>query len=166
MVTPTILQSDFFVNLVLPFLLVFTLVFAILQKTKILGDGKKQIDAIVALVVGLLVVAFGYAVNIIVFLMPVLAVSLVVILLFLLIWGFTHGSEKFEIHKNVKMAGGVIAALVVAIALIYVTGFYNTFLSWFNSDSSYVGTAVFVILMVVGVGVVIGFGGGKSGGKD
>ena len=31
----------------LPFVLIFTVVFAILQKTQILGKGKKQIDAII-----------------------------------------------------------------------------------------------------------------------
>ena len=53
-------------EVLLPFLLVFTVVFAILQKTSILGKGKKQIDAIVSLVVGLIVVAFGYATNVII----------------------------------------------------------------------------------------------------
>jgi hypothetical protein len=42
--------SPFFMDYVLPFVLVFTLVFALLQKTKILGDGKKQIDSLVALI--------------------------------------------------------------------------------------------------------------------
>lgn len=41
MAAGTILQSDFVTQLILPFLLVFTLVFAILEKTKLLGDEKK-----------------------------------------------------------------------------------------------------------------------------
>ena len=55
----TILSSQLFVEVILPFLLVFAVVFAILQKTKILGEGKKQIDAIVSLVIGLIVIAFS-----------------------------------------------------------------------------------------------------------
>ena len=62
----TIFTNPLFVETILPFLLVFTLVFAILEKTKILGDGKRQIDAIVALVIGLIFVAFGYETNIVV----------------------------------------------------------------------------------------------------
>ena len=53
---PTLLSHPIFVETILPFLLVFTLVFAVLQKSKILGDNKKQIDAIVSLVVGLLLI--------------------------------------------------------------------------------------------------------------
>jgi len=36
----TILTSPFFVNYILPFILVFTVIFALLQKSKILGGGK------------------------------------------------------------------------------------------------------------------------------
>ena len=81
----TILSSDLFVNAVLPFLLVFVVIFAILQKSKILGDEKKQIDAIVALVIGLIVISFGYATGVIVSLIPFLAVSAIIILVFLLL---------------------------------------------------------------------------------
>ena len=45
-----------FVDAVLPFLLIFTVMFAMLQKTKVLGDGKKNFNAIIAIIIGLLVV--------------------------------------------------------------------------------------------------------------
>ena len=60
----TILSHPIFVETILPFLLIFTIVFAVLQKAKILGEGKRQIDAIVALVVGLLFISFAQAVGI------------------------------------------------------------------------------------------------------
>jgi hypothetical protein len=62
---------------ILPFILVFTLVFAILQKTKLLGDGKKQIDAIVSLVIGLILISFSYAVGILTILIPFLVISVI-----------------------------------------------------------------------------------------
>ena len=43
-------------DVVLPFLLIFVIFYAILQKTKVLGDGKKNLNIIIAIVVGLLVV--------------------------------------------------------------------------------------------------------------
>ena len=43
-------------DVMLPFLLIFTLVFAIMQKTKILGEDKKNFNVIIALVMALLVV--------------------------------------------------------------------------------------------------------------
>src|SRR3989344_8866636 len=43
-------------DVMLPFLLIFVIVYAILQKTKILGEGRKNLNVIIAVVVGLLVV--------------------------------------------------------------------------------------------------------------
>ena len=80
----TLFTSALFVETVLPFLLVFTIVFAVLEKTKILGDGQKRVDAIVALVIGLIFVAFGNATDIVVRMIPVLGVALVVILVFMM----------------------------------------------------------------------------------
>src|SRR3989344_3729501 len=87
----TILSSPFFVEGVLPFILIFSLVFAVLQKSKILGEGKHQLDALVSFSVALLTIAFANAVNVIVQLVPVLAVGLVVLLVFMVLWGFVMG---------------------------------------------------------------------------
>ncbi|MBI2647179.1 hypothetical protein HYW99_01765 [Candidatus Woesearchaeota archaeon] len=43
-------------DVMLPFLLIFVILYAILQKTKILGEGKKNLSAAVAIIIGLLVV--------------------------------------------------------------------------------------------------------------
>ena len=43
-------------DVMLPFLLIFTIFFAILQKTKVLGEGKKNMNLAVALVIALIVV--------------------------------------------------------------------------------------------------------------
>lgn len=40
----------------LPFILIFTIIFAVLQKTKIIGEGKKQFNTVVALILSLMVV--------------------------------------------------------------------------------------------------------------
>jgi len=40
----------------LPFILIFTIIFAVLQKTKIIGEGRRQFNTIVALVISLMVV--------------------------------------------------------------------------------------------------------------
>src|SRR3989338_1942273 len=43
-------------ELALPFLLVFTIVFAVLEKTKIMGEGKKNLNVVIALVLSLSVI--------------------------------------------------------------------------------------------------------------
>src|SRR4051812_10088790 len=118
----TILSSPFFVEGVLPFILVFSLVFAVLQKSEILGKGKNQLDALVSFSVALLTIAFANAVGVIVQLVPVLAVGLVVILVFMVLWGFVMGETKKEnIPGPVKWALGILILLVVAGAVLVYT---------------------------------------------
>jgi len=66
------------------FLLIFVLIFAILQKSKILGSDKKQIDALIALAIALIFITVPVTRGIVVNLMPWLAVGVTVILVFLI----------------------------------------------------------------------------------
>ncbi|MFH0701377.1 MAG: hypothetical protein V2A62_02990 [Candidatus Woesearchaeota archaeon] len=50
------LQTWGVMDFLLPFLLVFTIVYAVLQKTKIVGEGRKNFNVIIALIMGLLFV--------------------------------------------------------------------------------------------------------------
>ena len=40
-------------DVLLPFLLIFTVVFAVLQKTKLFGDDKRNFNVVIALVMGI-----------------------------------------------------------------------------------------------------------------
>ncbi|MBS3133410.1 hypothetical protein J4470_04815 [Candidatus Woesearchaeota archaeon] len=44
------------IDSLLPFILLFTILFAVLQKTKIIGEGKKQFNTVIALILSLMVV--------------------------------------------------------------------------------------------------------------
>ncbi len=159
----TILSSPLFVETILPFLLVFTLVFAILQKSKILGDGKRQIDAIIALVFGLIVLSFGKAVGIIVQMVPFLAVSVVVLLVFMLIWGMVYKEGAFEVHKNVQWAVMGIAAIAVVIALLYFSNAWQYIYDFFsNGSSGWVSNVIVIVIAVIAVVIVVGFSGAKK----
>lgn len=162
----TILSHPLMVGTVLPFILVFTLVFAVLQKTKILGDGKKQIDALVALAIALIVVSFGYATGIIISLVPVLAVGVVVILIFMLLYGMSfHGD--FNMHDNVKWTIGILAAIAVIIATMVATGAWGYVVDLFETggDGTFnVTNLIFVVVVAIAVALVV-MGGGKGGDK-
>lgn len=116
------LMGSFVQNYVLPFLLVFTIIFAILQKTKLLGEEKKQIDAIVALIIGLFLIAFPFARNIIAVLMPYLAVAAVILLIFMLLFGFASGKEKDVLPTGLKVTFGILIGVSLIVVLIYATG--------------------------------------------
>ena len=60
MVEETILQHWILTRFAFPFLLIFFIVFAVLEKTKLLGEGKKQLNALLSFVVSLVFVSAIY----------------------------------------------------------------------------------------------------------
>ena len=99
-----VLESIGVVDVLLPFLLIFVVVFAILQKTKILGKdtASRQYNIIVALVVGLSVViphvtgsypANFDVVSIINAVLPQVSLLIVALLMFLILIGIFGGAK-------------------------------------------------------------------------
>ena len=153
MVGETILSSFFAVRIVYPFLLVFTLIFAILQKSKILGEDKRQIDALVALSIALIFIAIPYPVDVVIGLMPFLAVSVVVLLVFMLLYGFVASGEGgFELSGRIKNSLLGLIVLFVVFATLVATGvwdhlYYSLFVDYAGSS---VLTNVVLLLIVAG----------------
>jgi hypothetical protein len=147
MVDP-ILVSPIFRDFILPFVLVFTLVFALLEKTQLLGDGKRQINAIIGLVIGLIVISFSYATGIIVTLMPFLSVFAVVILIFMMLYGFASGKKDSDIlNKQLKVTFGILIGLGLIAAVLYSTGWWVLIYEYVFSDQ--MGGQIFVNLLLI-----------------
>lgn len=151
----------------LVFVLVFTVVFAILQKTKILGDGKKQIDALVALAVGLLILSAAQALDIIQKLVPFMVVSLIVLLVFMLLLGSLYKQDSFELQTWIKFVFGILIFIAVVIAVLVITGGGEYILNWFasNSSSAWVTNGILIVIVIGAVALAF-FGGGKSKGHS
>jgi hypothetical protein len=139
----TIFSSDLG-QTVLAFILVFTIIFAILQKSEILGKGKKQIDALVALAVGLLVVSVGFAMDIITRLMPFLGVSVVIILVFMILFGFFFKQGEFKFEKSVITAFGILAFVAVVIAVLHITDAWGAIVAFFTNSESLVTNGILI----------------------
>ena len=105
-----IVENPLFTQMILPFLLVFVVIFAILQRSKILGDGKSQIDALVALAIALILIGVPAARNFIVNIMPWMVVGVAVILVFLILYGFVAG-DLSKTEPWMKIVFGILAVL-------------------------------------------------------
>lgn len=163
----TILSHPFFVEQVLPFLLVFTLVFAILDKSKILGEGKRQINAIIAFVIGLILIAFPFPRSIIVNLMPLLAVLAVVFLVFMILYGFVSGKE-LKGEKWMKITFGILVGLALIIALLLFTGYWNVVVAALTGgQGKEIATNIFFIAVIIAaVAIVLATGKKGAGGGE
>lgn len=161
----TIFSSALVKEAILPFLLVFVLIFAILEKTKILGEGKKQINAIISLVIALILIVFPYPRDIIVNLMPVLAVVAVVLFVFMLLYGFVGMTGKeFTMPKGLKITFGILIAIVLIVAILIITGYWENFSGWFSGESGGKVWQNIIIILIIGgvIALVLSTGGGSK----
>ncbi|MBR9705562.1 hypothetical protein GOV14_00865 [Candidatus Pacearchaeota archaeon] len=158
--------SPVFLKYILPFALVFTLVFAILQKTEVLGKGKKQVDAIIALIVGLILISFPFARDIIVKLMPFLAVAVVLLLIFMMFYSFAHGQN--ELHKWVKIVVIVLFTVGLVAMLLYITVGLDKIYEWTfgGKHGGTIAVNILIILVLAGAVIAVLKGAGGSTSKE
>src|SRR3989344_2377370 len=165
----TIFSSPLSFEVILPFLAVFLIVFGVLEKAKILGDGKHRLNALLSLVIGLIVISFGYAVYLINNLIPFLAVSLVIILVFLILIGALY--KEGELNLNDKMRWTIIGIIAIAVVgvVLYLTGAWNYLAEFFESGGAYgqLFANLLIIALIIGVVAFVLTGkDGESSGKS
>ena len=126
MPTETILQHWIIANFILPFLLIFLIVFGILEKTKVF-DSNKQLNAFIAFVIGLIFVGAVSPKLVVGHLILFFTVSIVVLFVALLLWGFVSGDDaKLPANTPLRVIVGILIVGAVIIALLFATGFENT----------------------------------------
>ena len=163
MVTETILQSEILTKFVYPFLLMFFIVFAVLEKTKVLGDEKKQLNALVAFVIGLIFVGSVFPKLVVANMVLFLTVSLVIVFVVLLLWGFVSSGDKgFEISKELKTFLFIILGIAVVVAVFWAVGVGGGFFAFlFNSSWSNAFWTNFLFIVVIAAALALVIKGSK-----
>lgn len=162
---------DFFDNIglfdvVLPFLLVFTIVFALLEKTKVFGveeiDGKKftrkNLNSIAAFVMAFLVVASAELVEIITTMSSNIIVVLLSIVLFLLLVGtfFAEGEKSVFLEGGWKFLFMVISFGAIILITLHSIGVLDDFFDFIQGGrNEVVGSIVLLIVVVFFVGWIV-----------
>ncbi|MBU2576958.1 MAG: hypothetical protein KKF50_04515 [Nanoarchaeota archaeon] len=83
---------------VIPFLLIFAVIFAILDKTKILGDNK-TIESIVAAAIGLLSLQFDFVSEFFAVIFPRFGIGISIFIVLLIMLGFFYGDGELKKGK-------------------------------------------------------------------
>ncbi len=160
----TLLQDFGFFDVILPFLLVFTLVFGILEKTKIFGtegekkSPKKNINAMISFVIAFFVLSAKGIVASFQTSLPMVSLILVAIICFLMLIGsFASGKEEFDFMTLFSGWKGYLAGLFfISIVAIFFQSF-----GWLDPIIDYItgrGKDVFIIIIFIGIiAAVIGF---------
>ena len=167
-------------DVILPFLLVFTIIFAILEKTKILGvdkdkDGreytKKNLNAVFAFVSAFLVVA---SVRLVGAINEIIANVVLLVLLgicFLMLVGVFYGDKEFTLENHKKWLAFFIIIMFTSIVAIFLNalGWLQFIFALFtNFDIEIVGSILF-FLIIIGFILLITWDTGpkkSSGDKD
>lgn len=153
----TFLQHWIFSQFLLPFLLVFFIVFAILEKTKIFGEGKKQLNALISFVVGLIFVGAIYPKLVVENMILFLTVAIICVFVVLLLWGFVFGDVKegFKMEIWMKWVLGIIIGIAFVIAVLWATG-WNVQLGNLLTGQSEVWTNVtFIVVIAIALALIL-----------
>lgn len=168
-------------DVVLPFLLVFTIVFAMLEKTKIFGiekhDGheytKKNLNALTAFVIAFFTIASSQLVATITSVSANMVILLLASVLFLLLVGSFHEEKEgsFFLDKKVKnlfigiMGIGLLGIFLNAITTSNGDSWLEVVLGWL-ADFSNNDVIASVVLIIIVVGVMFFVVSGSNQGKS
>jgi len=146
-------------DVILPFLLVFTMVFAILEKTKIFGVEKlgdetvtrKNMNAMTAFVMGFFVVASSKLVALIHQVASQAFLLILLVVLFLMLAGILRKEGEFELDE--KWRNGFMGVALVVIILIFLNS-----LGWLQIGYDYItkywdsqATSAAILLLFMGL---------------
>lgn len=155
----TILQHWILTQFAYPFLFIFLISYALLVKSKLLGENQ-QVNAIVSLILGLVFVTALEKTAMFENLILFLTLALVIVMMVLMIWGFATGSslEKEMFTGNFKWVLLGITVVAVFIAVLWAAGIQNSFfdLLFYQSWSESLWTNIaFVVVVIVALTVAI-----------
>ncbi len=152
-------------DVLLPFILIFTIVFAVLEKSKIIGEGKKNINVMIALVIALLVIIphimgtyQGYdVVNAINTAIPKVSFWIVLIIMGLLLTA-TFGA-KMETEK----AGWVpwVAFGIVLLVFGNAAGWFH--FEWLSNIDPHVTALIIITAVFIGIIAFVSSGDESAG---
>lgn len=158
-----IFENPILINFIYPFCLIFFILFAILDRTKIFGEEKKQINALVAFIISFIFVTAVFPKTIVSNLILFLVLALVIVFIILLIWGFIMGGESLKIFENskpgFKILVGILIVIGVAIAVLWAAGVDtgSLFSKLFNSDwsKSFWTNVLFILVVAIALAFIL-----------
>ncbi|MBI5871755.1 hypothetical protein HZB88_01575 [archaeon] len=167
--------KDFgFFDVILPFLLVFTIVFGILEKTKIfgmeeVGDKKyprKNINAMVAFVIGFFVIAAKEITGMMQVAVPQIVLILIALIcLIMLIGPMVSGKDELNLFKEHKWLFYTLTAIfLVAVILIFfdVLGWLDVLIEYFSTGGYFWSIIIVFLAVIFGAIAFVVVGGEKK----
>jgi len=151
----SIFQSILLTRFLLPFLLIFFILYGILEKTKIFGDDKTQLNALISFIISLIFIGFTYPTEVANNLVLFLTIAMIAMFVGLILWGVLVGEPKLE--KLPKKGFGVLIIIAVIGAVIWATGSFTPFADWLFGQQwsgEFWTNVLFIIVIAIALGLV------------
>ncbi len=123
--TPTPVQQSVSIiygsvgSFLFPFLLVFAIVYGVLERTKVLTD-KRDINSIVAFVLGIVAATTNYFLKLAYTVLPIVAVVIVVVFMLMVISSTIYGGEIKTMPASARKLITVVAVIIALALIIYI----------------------------------------------
>ena len=141
---------------ILPFLLMFAIVWGILEYTKIFGENGKASRVVVALVLGLLSIRLDFYSNFLTEISPRLAVGLTILVAAIILIGMFIPNESVSTVAWILFALGGLIFIIIAVQTFNALSYFGMAGSF---DTSQLIGWVVMIAILIGVIVAIVSGG-------
>ncbi len=162
----TLLKDLKFYDVVLPFIFIFTITFAILERTKIFGTykigdeevPKKNLNAIVAMCIAFFFIASAKLVEMVSVIASWMMILVVIILMYLIGIGLVYSpGEEFKVPKGIKYSFIVIGAIVIAVIFFRLIGIGNVG-EWFKRSfftSQVMGIIILLSIIIITIALIV-----------
>lgn len=132
-------------DFLLPALLIFSIIFVILQKTHVLGDNNKGVSAIIAATTALMAMRLQIVSEFFGLLLPGLGIGVAVIVVVLVMAGLFMTEGNMHDWMPTFFWGGLVVGLIIVISVL------NSF-AWFGSawfQQNWVSIIWFAVILAV-----------------
>lgn len=144
------LYSSPLFSFVFPFLLVFAVVYGLLEKSGIFGD-KHDVNAIIALAIGILFATSNAMLKLTFIVLPVIALILVIAFFSVVLFYAVGGENSSKAKKLLGIIVGIIALILVIVFVILplfpnLGMYFST--STIGSIMGYIIVLIFIIIVI------------------
>jgi len=116
---------------VLPFILIFAVVYAVLIKSRVLGDNN-AINMLVSLALSLLSLQFDVVPTFFANTIPKFGIALIILLIFLILAGIGKEQDEENFFKGFIFYAGIALAVIVVIWAVTTQGYFGNYFSGFS----------------------------------
>jgi len=166
-----------FFDVILPFLLIFTIIFGILEKTRIFGVykigeheyPKKNLNAMVAFTVAFFAIAAKEVVRAIQVSLPQVALGLVFVVSFLMLAGSFLSDKEFSFENRKGWKAFLTFIMFVSIVLIFLNslGWLDAIYAWIAlNPGEILVPLIFIIVLIAVILYIVGVRSPASSKKE